>query len=326
VRVVVNGWFYASLAAGSGQYLTALARRLGGIDPGHEFILVTHAGKAVNQGTAAIPHPPGWGLHVAATPLDRWGDNLAKLWFEQVTFPRACRRLGADVAWTPYWGSSWWRPCPAVVTVHDIIPLLLPQYRGGILQRAYSALVAATARRADAILTDSEASRQDIVRRLRVPSDRVHVAPLAADTAAPAPVESSGVRARYGLGDEPFLLYLGGFDVRKNLPRTLEAHAKLAGRLSREARPVPKLVVAGRLPATDSAFAPDPRPIVERLRITEHVHFAGWIDERDKPALFREALAVLFLSEYEGFGLPVLEAMAAAANQPDNTQARLENQ
>ena len=98
-----------------------------------------------------------------------------------MTFPRACRRLRADVAFVPYWGSPWWQPCPVVVTVHDLIPLLLPLYRGGMLQRAYTALVSRTARRAAAVLTDSEASKRDIIAHLGIPAERVHAIHLAAD-------------------------------------------------------------------------------------------------------------------------------------------------
>lgn len=70
------------------------------------------------------------------------------------------------------------------------------------------------------------------------------------------------------------------------------------------------LVIAGRLPAVDSAVVPDPRLMVSELGLEDRVHLAGWVDEADKPALYALAEGVLFLSEYEGFGLPVLEAMA----------------
>jgi glycosyltransferase involved in cell wall biosynthesis len=303
---VVNGWFFASLTAGSGQYLAALIRWLPKVGDRHEFILVRNP-KRSSDSTI----PPGWQVQIVSTPFDSSSENLAKLWFEQIAFPRSCQRLQADVAWTPYWGSSWWRPCPVVVTVHDLIPLLLPAYRGALLQRTYTGLVSRAARRAAAILTDSEASRGDIVRVLKAHPNRVHTIPLATEEGSSSAVD---VRARYSLPDEPFLLYFGGFDVRKNLSRTLEAYARLLERLEQAGQALPKLVIAGRLPRGDSTFAPDPRPIIERLRIDQHVHLTGWVDEHDKPALYSQALAVLFLSEYEGFGLPVLEAMAAASS------------
>ena len=116
--------------------------------------------------------------------------QLAKVWFEQVGFPRACRTLGAEVAHVPYWGGPLNSPLPLLVTVHDLIPLLLPEYRGGPLARIYTGLVAASARGAANILTDSEASRQDVIQRLSIPEEQVHTVHLAAGPG----VHSSGRR------------------------------------------------------------------------------------------------------------------------------------
>jgi len=123
-----------------------------------------------------------------------------------------------------------WRPCPVIVTVHDLIPLLLPLYRGGPLQRAYTWLVSRTARRADAVLTDSAASKRDIVAHLGIGPERVHAIHLAADPRyrpVTDPAELARVRAKYGLPAEPFLLYLGGFDARKNVVRMIEAYGRV---------------------------------------------------------------------------------------------------
>jgi glycosyltransferase involved in cell wall biosynthesis len=307
VRVVINGWFHDRLTTGSSQYLAALREWLPRVGRGHEFVIVRRAGQ---------PNGTSEGIRwvTATTPFDRAGNNLAKLWFEQVSFPVTCRRLDADVAFVPYWAAPGWSPCPVVVTVHDLIPLLLPAYRGGLLQRGYTWLVSRTARRAAAVLADSEASRQDVMRHLRISPERLHVVHLAADPRFRRVTDEATlrrVRARYVLPGEPFLLYLGGFDVRKNLPRTLEAYAQLVQRLNAEARDVPRLVIAGQLPAADTAFAPDPRPIIDRLALTDYVHLVGWVEETDKPVLYTLAAGTLFVSEYEGFGLPVLEAMAS---------------
>jgi len=307
VRVVINGWFRDRLTTGSGQYLAALREWLPRVSPGHEFVIIQRAGQpgGMSDGTRWV---------TAATPFDRAGENLAKLWFEQISFPAMCRRLQADVAFVPYWAAPAWSPCPVVVTVHDLIPLLLPAYRGGLLQRGYTWLVSRTARHAAAVLADSEASRQDVVPHLCISPERVHAVHLAADPRFRRVTDEAAlrrVRERYDLPREPFLLYLGGFDVRKNLPRTLEAYARLVQRLNAEARDVPRLVIAGRLPAVDTPFAPDPRPIVARLALADYVHLTGWVDEADKPALYTLAAGTLFVSEYEGFGLPVLEAMAS---------------
>ena len=311
MRIVVNGWFWNRTTAGSGQYVAALAAVLPRVGAEHKFILALPEG-----GPATESLPPGWDRVYVKTPPARLSANLAKVWFEQVSFPALCRRLGADVAFVPYWGSPWWRPCPVVVTVHDLIPLLLPLYRGGKLQRVYSRLVSATARRATAVITDSEASRWDIVAHLGVPFERVHAIHLAAEPCREDELPQAGLAFRDGLGlpAGPFLLYLGGFDARKNVLRTIQGYAKLVNRCDAEGLDAPQLVVAGRLPATSSDFAPDPRPLVSSLGIGDRVRFVGWVNEAEKAALYRLAAGVLFVSDYEGFGLPVLEAMACEAD------------
>jgi glycosyltransferase involved in cell wall biosynthesis len=327
MRIAISGWFHGQLSTGSGQYLDALAEWLPRVDGTHALILIAAAGQRTGESSA----PTNWQIVRARTPFDRINTNLAKLWFEQVTFPLACRRLRADVAFVPYWGSPWWQPCPMVVTVHDLIPLLLPLYRGGMFQRAYTALVSRTARRAAAVLTDSEASQRDIIARLGISAERVHAIHLAVDPRfrpVSDPAEQARIRAKYDLPAAPFLLYLGGFDARKNVGRMIEAYARMVsqrtkdeGRKTNGGGPSsfvirlsssvsPSLVIAGKLPATDTVFSPDPRPVAARLGVAECVHCIGWVDEADKPALYSLALATVFVSEYEGFGLPVLEAMA----------------
>ena len=143
---------------------------------------------------------------------------------------------------------------------------------------------------------------------LNVSPARVHVVYLAVSEMF-KPVRDtqrlSMIRQKYHLGEE-YVLYLGGFDQRKNLEILLLAFGTLAKHSSTEA----KLVIAGRLPAQNSAFFPDPRPVVERLGLRDKVILAGWVPEEDKPALYSDAALFVFPSLYEGFGLPPLEAMS----------------
>lgn len=309
MRIALNGWFWGQTSTGSGQVLHGLVRWLPRVaaDDSRWLILPGHV--------PAVADAPGWQVARLPTPLDRLYADLAKVWFEQITFPLACRRLGVDVAHVPYWGSPWWRPCRIVVTVHDLIPLLQPEYRGGPLQRLYTALVAHTARRAHLILADSEASRQDIIRHLRVPPGRVRTVYLAVDERYARPLTAEDlqrVRERYAL-PERFILYLAGFDVRKNVRRVLEAYARL---VRQDRHHGVSLVIAGRLPTQDTQFTPDPRRIARELGIEAWVHYPGWIAEEDKPALYALAEVFVFVPTYEGFGLPALEAMTTNLTQP----------
>ncbi|MBC8264411.1 MAG: glycosyltransferase family 4 protein [Anaerolineales bacterium] len=348
MRIGVNGFFLGQPTTGSGQYTENLLRELLRLDTENQYVLFSPsfqwsqvsllnvAGSlfggydnefkgftefampnSVNPrnsmsycGKQLEPVSKELDAHVLTTPFDSRSRNLAKLWFEQVSFPRACRRLDIDLAHVPYFASPLFPTAPTVVTVHDLIPLILPAYRGSLLVRLYTRLVAAAARKAEAIITVSQASERDIVRRLHIPPERIHVTYEAAGEAF-RPVEDEAqliaIRRKYAL-PERYLLYLGGFDRRKNLPGLLRAFALLVSR-SRQAR----LVVAGKLPGLDSPMSPDPRRLVRELAVEESVVFTGWVSEEDKPSLLSGATAFVFPSLYEGFGLPPLEAMACGA-------------
>lgn len=305
MRVGINGWFWDREAVGSGQYLRALLRTLLRIAPEETWILYLPAVRVRDL-------PPSSNVHVRVltTPFDRLSENLAKVWFEQVAVPMAAQRDGVEVLHVPYWGPPVWSAVPVVVTVHDLIPLLLPEYHADLRVRLYNRLVAAGTRRARLVLTDSRASQADVCHHLHVPRERVWVVPLGVDARyrrVDDPRRLAEVRRKYGLPPQ-FILYLGGFDVRKNLD-TLFAAYKALPQVGVDPSLYP-LVVAGRLPSRHTSFQPDPRVLAGEHGVTAYVRFTGWVDEEDKPALYTLAEAFVYPSRYEGFGLPVLEAMA----------------
>lgn len=308
MRIAINGWFLGQDGAGMGQYLHHILPALLARRDCPDLYLVAPAGRHAPQADAYRAA----GLHVVEQPLPPLPRNLAKLWWEQVTMPRAARRLGADLHWAPYWTAPWWQPTPVVVTIHDLIPLLLPLYRGGLLQRGYTHLVRMTARRAAAVITVSQASKRDIVTHLGIPAEHVfaiHHGPNQEEASVITPADRARVRRTYNLPDR-FFLYLGGFDARKNVATTLRGYARY---LERGGDPAVKLVVAGQLPQEESDFRPDPQRIAAELALGEQVQFCGFIAETDKPAIYSLATAYLFPSTYEGFGMMVLEAMQAGA-------------
>ncbi len=293
MRIGFNALFLERPGTGSGQYTRHLLEALAKVDPTNEYLLFS---------PGLTPSVPEY--HLSISNLQYPISNWAKLWFEQVSFPRACRHL--DLAHVPYFASPLFSAVPTVVTVHDLIPLILPAYRGSLLVQLYTRLVAAAARRAEAIITVSQASKRDIVRYLHIPPERIHVTYEAAG-AAFQPVEEAqlaAIRQKYTL-PERYLLYLGGFDQRKNLSTLLRAFALLVNK-QQQAR----LVIAGQLPGRESPLFPDPRHLVREVGIEERVIFTGWVPEEDKPALLSGATAFVFPSLYEGFGLPAVEALA----------------
>jgi glycosyltransferase involved in cell wall biosynthesis len=252
------------------------------------------------MGKAGGDERPGNFLSVAAPPL---GQGLSKVWFEQMAFPRLCRQERVDVAHVPYFAPPLFPSVATVVTIHDLIPLLLPAYRGSIWVRLYTSLVARATKRAAAIITDSESSKRDIVRLLSL--SKVQVIPLAVPEGfrrVSDEGELERVRQKYHLPSH-FILYLGGFDQRKNLPTLFEAFREVKGLGY-------PLVVAGQLPVRDTAFFPDHHRLAGEAGVEEAVRFIGWVPEEEKPALYTLATLFLYPSLYEGFGLPPLEAMA----------------
>ncbi|MFZ1757114.1 MAG: glycosyltransferase family 1 protein, partial [Caldilineaceae bacterium] len=244
------------------------------------------------------------------SPIPSLPRQLAKLYWEQIAVPTAARRLGADVLFVPYWAAPLWQPIPTVVTVHDLIPLLLPVYRGDLLNRLYTGLVSFTARRAAAVITVSQAGARDVTTHLSIPPTQVfpvHHGPNMEEAGPQEMPPRDAMRAKYNLPDRYFL-YLGGFDARKNVEGILAGYRRY---LDKDGDPAVKLVLAGKLPARDTDFFPDPRRMAAALNLADHIHYAGWVDEADKPALYAGATAYLFPSHYEGFGMMLLEAMAA---------------
>jgi glycosyltransferase involved in cell wall biosynthesis len=211
----------------------------------------------------------------------------------------------------PYFATPYFLPAPTVVTVHDVIPLVMPEYRQRAESRLYHGLVSFTVSRANAIITVSDYSKRDIIRTLHIPEDRIHVIGNAVDESY-RPITDTrvidAVRERYGIGPK-YLLYFGGFDMRKNVDRILQAYASLPDAIKDEYQ----LVIAGRLHLLGHPLYPDPRPRIRQLGLDDHVVVTGQIREQDKAPLYSAAALYLFPSLYEGFGIPVLEAMACGA-------------
>jgi len=192
--------------------------------------------------------------------------------------------------------------------VHDLTTLLVPEYRRGAKARLYNALVSASARGADHIVTDSLASKREIEEYLGIQAERVTAVPLAVGSQY-TPKENNLVDMatlrKYDLPDF-YVLYLGGYEIHKNVTTLLLAWTYVGQALGQEY----PLVLAGKKPKEVSATFPDYDEYIKKLRIEEYVRWIGFVEEADKPVLYRNAESFVFPSRREGFGLPVLEAMA----------------
>lgn len=202
---------------------------------------------------------------------------------------------------------------PSVVTVYDLSFLLFPKAFKPANRIYLAATTRAAARRARRVLTISEHARRDIVRLLNVPEECVDVTyPAVEDRYRRLPEdEVEAFRSARGL-PEAFVLTLGTLEPRKNLVGLLRAFARLS-------KPRPPLYVAG-----GSGWHVSPIfETVRQLGITDEVHFLGFVPEDELPLWYNAARLFAFPSLYEGFGLPVLEAMACGAPVITSTAASL---
>jgi glycosyltransferase involved in cell wall biosynthesis len=196
--------------------------------------------------------------------------------------------------------------------VLDVIPLLYPEYAPTWRHRLYNSLVRASARGSGRIITISQAAKADIVVQLGVPEESVVVTHLAADEVYHPRLgaeRDAAVRRKYDLPDQ-YVLYLGGFDVRKRVAQLLHAFTYV----SRAEGENTYLVIAGREPESwargdDDPLFPNMRRLADELKIGDYIRWIGYVDEADKPALYRMASVFVFPSRAEGFGLMLLEAM-----------------
>ena len=304
MKIGINTYFFKFPASGSGQYLLHLLQALAEVDQENQYILLgLHPIPVKIRALTRFPY--------VVTPVPTLASrnaSIENLTWEQFTAPSAARKAGVDLLHTPYFAPPFFPRTPGVITIHDVIPLRLPQYRTDPKMKAYLQLITRAARKATLIITISQHAKHDMIDALHLPPERIRVIYEAAgDEHRPIsdPAILAEVRARYGL-NERYILYLGGLDQRKNVPQLVRAFAHLFQQMH---DPDLQLLIAGNPDKQRGTLFPDPRPVAAGLGMTGQIIYR-FIEEEDKPAIYSGASVFVFPSLYEGFGLTPLEAMS----------------
>ncbi|MBC8163390.1 MAG: glycosyltransferase family 4 protein, partial [Roseiflexaceae bacterium] len=280
--------------AGVSNYTEALLQHLGQIDHVNRYSIYTTRG----LGNRQLKLPANFQVKSSLLPTI---NPRVRIPWEQLLAPPMLKLSGADVFHGVLNVTPLFSPIPSVVTIHDLAFWSFPQTFRRV-NRAYLTWATKVAAKQSAyILAVSEATKREIVRYLDIPPERIVVTYDAADARfQPADLATlAEFRRRAGLPAQ-FILFLGTLEPRKNIPTLIDAYARIAASTD-----APLIIGGGKGWLYDEIFAR-----VEQLGLGEKIRFAGYIPNEDLPLWYAAATVFVFPSIYEGFGMPLLEAMA----------------
>lgn len=281
---------------GIGTYIRNLLQQLARLDQETEFVLICRG-----EDSTALT---ALGENFRAVPETSASYSVS----EQLKIPIALRREGVTLFHAPHYVLPPLVRCPSIVTIHDCIHLMFPQYLPSRFALTYArASIGIAARRATRVLTVSDSSKRDILRHVDISPQKIDVIHNAYDErfgVEPAEEDVARVRERYQLHDQ-FVLYAGNVKPHKNLGRLIQAFHLVRQRGLDHL----KLVMIGDEISRYAAL----RRAVHQHQLHKYVRFLGYLPQETLAVMYRLAGVFVFPSLYEGFGLPPLEAMASGA-------------
>lgn len=284
---------------GIGRYVRELVSALAHVDHSTDYRLFA---SGVNNSTSLIH----LGDNFTWKPTRLSPAWLARIWHRaRLPFPVECFTGDVDLFHaTDFVLPPVKRPTKTLLTVHDLSFLRVPEAASPNLRRYLNVVVPRSTTRATHILADSQATKADLIEFYNLPPDKISVLYSGVDSQFRPVVDntaSTQVRSKYKLGPRPYIFSIGTVQPRKNYGRLIEALADLRS----QHYDIDLVIAGGRGWLEDPIY-----DTLNRLNMQDHVHFTGFVDDSDLPALYSEATCVAFPSLYEGFGFPVLEAMA----------------
>lgn len=294
MRIGVDATALPPRLFGAGNYIVNLVRQLPRVDAANEYWVFVKPEQAhLFQEQAR--------LHVVTIALPL---RMLRVAWEQAGIPALVRRYQLDLFHSPHYTQPFLAPCRRVVTVHDMTFFLFPEVHKTYKRVFFKSMIILGARYADRLIADSESTRRDLLRIVHVAPEKVVSVPLGVSPEFERPVPPDQlveIRDRYHL-PECFVLCVGELQPRKNLITLIRAYAQAVR------RGLPhSLVIVGR----QGWMYEDFYRTIHELALGQRVIFTGYVPPDDLPSVYQLADALAYPSLYEGFGFPVLEAMAS---------------
>lgn len=313
MRIGINGYYLQNLQSGIGQYSYNIIQGLSRLDKKNEyFIFVQEKAAALEEKLALRPN-----FKVIATALKSSPKNnyLYRLFWEQWTLGRVVNRYKIDVYHSLYQSMPWRLRAKSMVTIHDAIPWFFEFQQQDFLYRLYSQISRRSCSRANKIIAVSEAAKFDIVRIYKIKPEFIEIIHEPANalySTVPSAAEIRQTKKKFTL-KRPYILFTGGLKRHKNLRILIKSFARLITQYEADV----DLVIVGsrkRKTTSNSSIFYSLRSLEKYAaskKIADRVHFTGTVTVEDLNHLYHAASITVSLSLYEGFGLPLLEAMTA---------------
>lgn len=312
MKIAINTFVLSSKRgmAGPGRYILGLVSGLTNLDHSHSIYLLCNADNA-----SLLPDSPKFTKILCG----RWTEKVApRILWEQLISPLVVERLGIDVLHSTNFVAPFYVPCCSVLTLHDMTWFLQADLHLAIKRFYFQKLIPVSARRGQQVIAVSESTRQDIINLLHIPDNRVRViySGIDADRFHPVRDESwkSIIEQKYGVRSGAYILYVGGIHPRKNVTSLVKAFSILKERGLEQ-----KLLLAGGMLFGNNELM----VTISQLGLDGEIVLAGQVPDNELPTLYSNASVFVYPSFYEGFGFPVLEAMACGTPVVTSTTSSL---
>lgn len=244
-------------------------------------------------------------------PKYKRDDLFRRILWERCLLPKKIKEDKCDVFLSLYQSTTILpKKTRHVMVVHDIIPKLFPEYLNNLRKKIYQRFVHRAIKKTDKIIAVSHRTEKDLIQHLKIDPKKITVSYIDADDIFKLRVsdhESQVILRKYNL--EPGYIYNGGgLEMRKNVENLLRAYRNISNKHARSGW-LPKLVISGKLMPELAPLVTDVEKLREKLYLHKQVAILGHVPQQDLPVLYENASVFVYPSLYEGFGLPVLEAM-----------------